>query len=630
MCLSVGIDIMDLKTAELETRRAHEQMRMLVTSISESFIAVDREWRFQYANQRVLDQTGKTWQELQGKIIWDIFPKAATSAFKPGYEKVMQERVPHTFGVTYPRPDGTVKHYQVHAYPTPEGLSALVSDITDRREAENALAENKRLMQLVLDSADVATWMWNFETNEVLDLGNTAKLFGAEELKTFEDLNAHLHPDDRRINSDAVLQAKETGNYLCEFRIFKDGVIRWLRGTGTVFKNDQGRPSYLAGVTLDVTERNQSEEARFRLAAIVDSSDDAIISKDLNGFVTSWNAAAERIFGYTSQEMIGRSILSIIPPELQSEEPQILASLRAGRKIDHYETTRVRKDGSRIDVSLTISPMKDLSGTIIGASKIARDISERKRVQEALLQSEKIAATARMAAAIAHEVNNPLEAVTNLAYLVSTDETLSPVGRSYTKMLLEEVARASEITKQTLAFYRDSGKPSEFDICDLLNNVLALNRPLLERKRIEIVKDYRSSEALVGYASEIRQVLANLMLNAIDAVPEGGKIIARVEARGSSSDGDRRVRVTIADNGHGIPPEMRKRLFEPFVSTKGARGNGLGLWVSKGIVKKHGGRILMHTSTANGRSGTVFSVVLPAGAADAHNGAQDVIVNRAI
>jgi signal transduction histidine kinase len=140
-----------------------------------------------------------------------------------------------------------------------------------------------------------------------------------------------------------------------------------------------------------------------------------------------------------------------------------------------------------------------------------------------------------------------------------------------------------------------------------------------------VVRDYRSSEMLVGYASEIRQVLANLMLNAIDAAPEGGKIIARLEARNSLSGGGRRVLVTIADNGHGIPPEMRKKLFEPFVSTKGARGNGLGLWVSKGIVTKHGGRILMRSSTAGGRSGTVFSVVLPAtGAAYVHGAAERV------
>jgi PAS domain S-box-containing protein len=609
--LGVGIDITDRKAAELEVLKAHEQMRMLVTSISESFIALDREWRFQYANQRVLEQTGKPWTELKGRSMWEIFPEAAKSAFRPGYEKVMQERIPHTFNVSYPQPDGSVRYYEVHAYPTSEGLAALISDITQAKEAQDALSENKQLLRLVLDSADVGTWMWNFETNEVLDLGNTAKLFGKENIGSFEDFYALIHPEDRPVVLSAITSAKRTGQYQCEFRAIKSGITRWLRGTGTVFRNDEGNPLYLAGVTIDVTEKNRSEEERFRLAAIVDSSDDAIISKDLNGVVTSWNNAAEHLFGYRSDEMIGESIIKIIPDELRDEEPRILASLRAGQKIDHYETERLRKNGTRVDVALTISPVKDLSGKIIGASKIARDISERKRVQEALVQSEKLAATGRMAAAIAHEVNNPLEAVTNLAYLVSTDPTLSAVGRSYTKMLLEEIARASEITKQTLAFYRDSGKPSEFDIRELLDNVIRLDRPMFEKKQIKVVTEYRKSERLVGYASEIRQVIANLLLNAIDAVPQGGTIVVRVDVENSISNRTRRVRVTVADNGHGIRPETKKRLFEPFVTTKGARGNGLGLWVSKGILKKHGGSIVTRSSTVPGRSGTVFSVVLP-------------------
>jgi PAS domain S-box-containing protein len=483
--------------------------------------------------------------------------------------------------------------------------------VAQAKQAQDALAENKRLLRLVLDSADVGTWMWNFETNEVLDLGNTAKLFGRENLTNFEHFYAVIHPEDRPAVLSAITDARNTGQYQCEFRVVKNGITRWLRGTGTVFRNDEGHPLYLAGVTIDVTERNRSEEERFRLAAIVDSSDDAIISKDLNGVVASWNNAAERLFGYRSDEMIGESILKIIPDELHDEEPRILASLRAGQKIDHYETERLRKDGTRVTVALTISPVKDLSGKIIGASKIARDISERKRVQEALVQSEKLAATGRMAAAIAHEVNNPLEAVTNLAYLVSTDPTLSAVGRSYTKMLLEEIARASEITKQTLAFYRDSGKPSDFDIRELLDNVIRLNRPNFEKKQIKVVTEYRNSERLVGYASEIRQVMANLLLNAIDAVPQGGTIVVRVDVENWISNRTRCVRVTVADNGHGIRPETKKRLFEPFVTTKGARGNGLGLWVSKGIVKKHGGSIVMRSSTMPGRSGAVFSVVLP-------------------
>jgi len=611
--LGAGIDITDRKRAEAELQKAHEQMRMLVTSISESFIAIDKEWRFQYANERVLRYLGKSWEEVKDKNMWDLFPPALNSEFKTGYEKVMRERVPHTFEVKYSEPDGAIAYFQVHAYPTPEGLAALVSDITDQKVAESALAENKRLLKLVLDSAEVATWMWNLENGEVLDLGNTAKLFGVERFDKIEAFLSSIHSEDRHSVEMAVEAAKRCGIFSSEFRVRRQqGSISWLRATGSVFRDEQGFPRYLAGVTLDVTERNRAEEARLCLAAIVESTDDAIVSKDLNGILTSWNAAAERLFGYTAEEMIGKSILMIIPPERQDEEPRILANLRTGMKIDHYETERRRKDGSLVQVSLTISPIKNSTGMVVGASTIARDMSEAKRVQEVLVQSEKLAAIGRMAAAIAHEVNNPLEAVMNLAYLVGTDSSLSDSARNYMKVLLDEVARASEITKQTLAFYRDSGAPCEFDVRDVLDSVVRLNRPLLENRRIELVRDYRESELIFGHPSEIRQVFANLFLNALDAVPNGGKIVARISVTKSPTHGSKCIRITVADNGHGISPEARRQLFQPFVTTK-SKGNGLGLWVSAGIIKKHGGRIAVRTSTVPGRSGTAFSILLAVG-----------------
>lgn len=353
-----------------------------------------------------------------------------------------------------------------------------------------------------------------------------------------------------------------------------------------------------------------SYQDRMRLAAIVDSSDDAIVSKDLNGVVTSWNRAAERLFGYTSREMIGRSILTIIPPELQYEEPEILAKLRAGERIEHYETERMRKDGERISVSLTISPMRDPDGKVIGASKIARDITERKRLQDAIIQSEKLAATGRMAAAIAHEINNPLEAVTNLAFLISSDPTLSESGKNYAKMLLDEIGRVSQVAKQSLSFFRDSGKPGEFDVRDLLDSVVNLNRPLINRKDIQVLRQYRTAGPAFGSASEVRQVFANLIRNAIEALDFGGRISLRVRQTASGN-----LHILVADNGHGIPADTLPKLFQPFVTSKGAAGNGLGLWVSSGIIKKHRGAIHVRTCTIPGRSGTVFTITLPSGTA---------------
>jgi PAS domain S-box-containing protein len=378
---------------------------------------------------------------------------------------------------------------------------------------------------------------------------------------------------------------------------------------GVVFLFVSDKPHEIEGSLPTKPPQITPEEAVLLLAAIVDSSDDAIVSKDLNGIITTWNAGAERLFGYRPDEIIGKSVLTIIPPEQHGEEPGILSRLRAGERIEHYETERVRKNGQKVWVSLTISPIRSPEGGIIGASKIARDISERKRVQDALIQSEKLAATGRMAAAIAHEINNPLEAVTNLAFLIAGDSELNEDTRTYANLLLQEVGRASEIAKQSLAFYRESGKPAIFQIGDVLDNVISVNRQRLEMRGIKLVKEYRATAPVFGFASEIRQVFANLMLNAIDATPDGGRITARVSR--SELNGTPSIRVSIGDTGAGIPAANRRRLFEPFFTTKSNHGNGLGLWVSQGIVEKHGGKIRVRTRTEKERSGTVFSLSIP-------------------
>jgi PAS domain S-box-containing protein len=359
--------------------------------------------------------------------------------------------------------------------------------------------------------------------------------------------------------------------------------------------------------------RMQKEQiiASQRLAAIVESADDAIIGKDLNGIVTSWNSAAERIFGYRAEDMIGRSINAIIPLELQADEQRILDTIARGERIVHFETVRLTKSGERIDVSLTISPTKDQSGRIAGAAKIARDITQRKRTERALRTSERLASVGRLAATIAHEINNPLEAVTNLVYLAKSRAVRKDV-RDFLAAAEEELARIAHLTKQTLAFYRETKEAAPIRIGPMLDPLISVFAARARNKSVNIHKEIMGDPEIYAVASEIRQLITNLLSNSIDAVAKGDQICVRVSpAREWSGNRRSGVRITVADSGSGILPAVRTEIFEPFFTTKREVGTGLGLWVCKGIVERHGGSIRVRSSTAPGNSWTMFSVFLP-------------------
>lgn len=236
------------------------------------------------------------------------------------------------------------------------------------------------------------------------------------------------------------------------------------------------------------------------------------------------------------------------------------------------------------------------------------------QAQEVLRESEKLAATGRLAAIIAHEINNPLESLTNLLYLIESDKSLSDPARRFASAAAQEVTRTAHITKQMLAFHRQSTTPVEISLSEVLDSVVELYATKIEQSGITIQKQYDTAAIVKGFPGELRQVFANLLGNAIEAIGQHGVIRLHTFASREPSNARRSgVRVVVADNGVGISPENRSRLFEPFVTTKGERGTGLGLWVSSGIVKKHDGFIRFRTSTRTGRSGTCFSVFLPEG-----------------
>ncbi len=234
-----------------------------------------------------------------------------------------------------------------------------------------------------------------------------------------------------------------------------------------------------------------------------------------------------------------------------------------------------------------------------------------KRAQEALVASEKLAVVGRLAATIAHEINNPLAAVTNLLFLIESHEGLDETARNYAAMAQAEIARVIEISRQTLSFYRESPAPVPVHISETLHGVLSLHERKLKSEQIKVEVCVDHSARIHAYPGEMRQIFINLIGNAIEALRKGGKIRIHVAAAHDWETKAEGVRVVIADNGSGIAPEHRRSIFEPFYTTKGEKGTGLGLWVTAGIIRKHHGSIHMRSRTTPGQSGTVFSIFLP-------------------
>jgi PAS domain S-box-containing protein len=381
----------------------------------------------------------------------------------------------------------------------------------------------------------------------------------------------------------------------------------------------RGKNGEMVGVVLvfrDITERKQNEEAlrqsnasRLRLAAIIDSAEDAIVGKDLNGIVNSWNEGAGRMFGYSADEMLGQPLQRLIPADLRHEEEELQNKMRAGEHVEHYETRRTTKNGDTVEVSVTLSPIADESGKIIGISKIARDISNRKRVERLLLQSEKLAATGRMAATIAHEINNPLESLVNLIYLARRNSGPGGAVHDYLLTAEAELERVSHIARQTLGFYRDNGSSTEVHLHHLMENVLSVYDSKLASAGITVEKQFHDQRTVLVRKGEILQIFSDVITNAIDAMRPGGKLkVSTREMARSTGDG---IETIIRDNCRGIQPGHLPQIFEPFFTTKGDVGTGIGLWVTKRLVEARGGEISVASSTEYGNSGTALTVFIP-------------------
>jgi PAS domain S-box-containing protein len=356
-------------------------------------------------------------------------------------------------------------------------------------------------------------------------------------------------------------------------------------------------------------KRRRLEDAQRQQAEMMRLSFDAIIVSTFYGGIESWNKGAELLYGYTESEALGKLSHELLKGYTDVPWPEVHKILRTRGRWDG-EMYQTAKDGRHLLISARHQFIVGEDG-VERILRVNRDITERKLAQDALLRSEKLASVGRMAATIAHEINNPLDAVMNLLYLAKSQVDLPQLSREYIEMADEELNRIAHITRQSLGFYRESNAAELISVNAVVESMLELMKSKIKMKEAVIERQWRQEEMVTAVKGELRQVFSNLLANSLDAIDEHGTIKIRISAEKAPGNGRRRVRVTIADNGKGIPANSRAHLFEPFYTTKGAIGTGLGLWVCKQLIDKHQGRIRVHTSANGPRSGTIFSVALP-------------------
>ncbi len=301
---------------------------------------------------------------------------------------------------------------------------------------------------------------------------------------------------------------------------------------------------------------------------------------------------------------------------LRAEEFPLARAMKEGRSLPPEDFLYERGDGTRGWIKLAAAPVLNEEGMVTGGVVAISDVDQQKRSELALIQNEKLAAVGRLAASISHEINNPLEAVTNLLYLTRFCEALPDEARGYLDLADQELARVSQIVSHTLRFHRQSTNPRALNAEELLAPTLGLFAGRLANANIELSVRHLGSQRVTCYEGEIRQVLNNLVGNAVESMRTGGRLIVKTsDARswrtGIPGVGVPGVRISIADNGSGMSPEVSRKVFEAFYTTKGINGTGLGLWISRGIVDKHHGSLQFRTSDRPPGSGTVFTLFLP-------------------
>jgi PAS domain S-box-containing protein len=358
-------------------------------------------------------------------------------------------------------------------------------------------------------------------------------------------------------------------------------------------------------------KRTQAERQRTEIESVYRTAPIGLALFDVKDFrYLRLNDRQAEFFGLAPEEVVGRTLTEMAPIEgLKELFEQVL---RGKPVVNHpLEGELVTRPGEHRYWTVSYFPVLAADGTVQAITAASLEVTQQRKAELALVESEKLAVVGRLASSIAHEINNPLESVTNLLYLAGNTKNPADV-QDYIHTAQRELQRVAAITSQTLRFHKQSTKPLAVTCTELLNSVVSMYQGRIINARIQIEERYRTHRQVRCFEGEIRQVLSNLVNNAIDAMhPNGGRLLLRSRLGEDWSSGRRGLVFTIADTGAGIPPSALSRVFEPFYTTKGTVGTGLGLWVSQEIVKRHHGTLRFRSSRRDGHSGTVFTVFLP-------------------
>jgi PAS domain S-box-containing protein len=613
------------RKAELDRDSAAHSLQQVMDVTADSVISLDRDYMVTFANrsaERVLSPAG----DLLGRVLWSVFPDA-DPIFRENYDIALNQRRPVSFEAHYPAPLNL--WFSVEALPAEDGIIVFFRDITQRRTDEEKLRASEERYRVLADLNPQFIWMGS-ATGHILYV-NQAILDYIGPQRAGEDsrfLHAIVAEDRTRLVS-AWQHAMATGEeFNLEVRLVHhvDSTVRWFHLRARPVCDENGSVLQWLGVGVDIDERRAfaetvqhqrqlSEQRNAELEAMYNASPVGLGLFDPVEFryLRVSDRLAE-IIGLPREQILGRRISDVAKVD---GIIQLFEKVASGQPVINQiaEGELPGQPGIRRVFNLNYFPVFDEEGKVVAITTASLEITAMRRTEAALVQSEKLAAVGRLASSISHEINNPLEAITNLLYLVSIDEHLLPDTKLYVHMAQSELARVSQIATQTLRFHRQAVGPTRVTAAELLDAVLNLYQGRLTNSGIQVQRRYVTAEPILCLENDIRQVLNNLIANAIDAMRRGGRLIVRAHnATVRLPDRDEEVqgvRITVADTGHGMEEATRLRIFEPFFTTKDLNGTGLGLWISSGIVQRHHGRLTVRSSTHPVHHGTAFSLFLP-------------------